>query len=208
MITCQGVTGTPVVLFQGSVLIDRPMVLSFPRTSVRSLTLSFTQKNYTIKQYSVATSDKLRRNTLNSLQSVLPFAIRTVAPVPPTLFDGTLYAFGFESILGVDWSSTTIPGVFVTGAYRIAGQPQILRVDTTTIGSVDTWLYSKSYSSTGQLVAANLTGTQLTSGAAIPVPITHVGATTPIAYTDYYLKYILRSVNAMVFNFFLQVTNV
>jgi hypothetical protein len=73
---------------------------------------------------------------------------------------------------------------------------------------VDTWLYSKSYSSTGQLVAANLTGTQLTSGAAIPVPITHVGATTPIAYTDYYLKYILRSVNAMVFNFFLQVTNV
>jgi hypothetical protein len=207
-ITCQGVTGAPVVLFQGSVLIDRPMVLSFPRTSVRSLTLSFTQENYTIKQYSVATSDKLRRNTLNSLQSVLPFAIRTVAPVPPTLFDGALYAFGFESILGVDWSSTTIPGVFVTGAYRIAGQPQILRVDTTTIGSVDTWLYSKSYSSTGQLVATNLTGTQLTSGAAIPVPITYVGATTPIAYTDYYLKYILRSVNAMVFNFFLQVTNV
>jgi hypothetical protein len=206
-VTCEGVSSVPTVLFQGSVLIDRAMTISFSRTVVRRLTLTFVQENYTFKEYSVDPPDKLRRDTLASLQSVLPFAVRRTAAALPVSHRGALYEFGFEEISGVDWSPQ-VPGILVSGSYRAAGIPDLLSLNLVTKGSVDIWLYSMSYSSVGQKVDENLTGAQLFPGTAIPVPLSSTLDRSMVSYTDFYLKFIFRSSDAIVEKFFLQVAHV
>ena len=206
-VTCEGSGLLPTVLFHGSVLFDRKMTVCFPRTVVRRLTLTFIQENYTFKEYTVDPPDKFRRDTLASLQAVLPFAVRRTAAGLPVSHRGALYEFGLEDIAGVDWNPQ-VPGILVTGPYRVAGIPDVLSLALSTRGSVDTWLYSMSYSSAGQKVDENLTGTQLVSGTSIPVPLSDTLDRSLISYTDFYLKFISRSSDAIVEKFFLQVSHV
>ena len=207
-VTCQSVTGPPTILFTGSVLVDKAMTIAFPRTSVRSLNLSFVQENYTDKQYTVDSPDQLRRDTLSRLQSVLPFSVQALTPSVPTVYHGAQYQFGVESIQGVDSSMASPLGILVTGPYRVAGRPEAMRLDLAEIGTSEVWSYAKSYSAEGAVLSSDLVETLLTPGLAVPVPTAFSLDRATIAYTDFYLKFILRTTSTVVSNFYFQVTHV
>jgi len=187
-----------------SVPIDKSTLISFPRCAVRQLTLTFTQENYTLKEYSVDPPDKQRRDILASLQTVLPFSVRNTQSAIPTELQGALYEFGFEDIQGVDVTPLT-PCVFVTGPYRVTGVPEVASLSLESVGQVDTYLSDICYSSVGQEVDM-ITDTPITPGTAIPVPLSATLNRTQVSYADFYVKFVMRSSDAIVERFFLQVS--
>jgi hypothetical protein len=208
-VVCHGVVAEPALLFDGSVVLDRKMTLNFERRMVRRLELTFTQTNYTLKEHTVDPPDKLRRDTLSSLQNVLPFAVRRTAPAVPKTYRGAQYEFGFESIQGEDWKAQ-VPSVFVTGPYRVYGCPEIARLDLEKLGEVDAYLYFRAYNSAGTKIDdnENSAAAQITPGTAIVVSLAESVTRPNVAYADLYLKFVFRSADALAKRFFLQVSRV
>jgi hypothetical protein len=96
-------TDTRQLLWSGSgVPIDKELTIIFPRRLVRRLLLKFYQENYSFKEHVTDGDDKLRRDILSSLQSVLPLAARRTEPAPPVYYRGAQYEFGFEFISAED----------------------------------------------------------------------------------------------------------
>ena len=104
-ITCDGVSANN-ALYNGSALLDRKLTLTFPRTLVRSLTLTLRQENYTLKVHNLDPPNQLRRDALASLQTILPYSVRSVAPSLPQTYQGAQYQLGFEEIQGEDLNFT------------------------------------------------------------------------------------------------------
>ena len=85
--------GTTPPIFEGNVLIDRPMSIRFTSpdsidnsvpTYIRRLYLDFYQPNYDLKEHLVNPADQVRQDALARLQTVLPFSDRPVQGAVPT----------------------------------------------------------------------------------------------------------------------------
>lgn len=111
------------------VLLDHEATMLFPRQLVRKFIINFYQQNYALKQYIVEPPDALRRDTLANLQATLPFSVQQPAPAQPQFFEGALYEFGVQNILGID-NQYSNPGVFSSGPYTVIGMPEVIRLDT------------------------------------------------------------------------------
>ena len=117
---------TTVTLAQA--LLDRPLTIAFARQLVRKVYLTLFQENYSLKEHTVDPPDKLRRDTLASLQSVLPFAAQRTVRATPRRYQGAQYEFGLEDLWGED-SSVNQEGLFVAGPFRVMGRPELVRLD-------------------------------------------------------------------------------
>jgi hypothetical protein len=132
-ITAEGLTATiGDRLFEGNVLLDKPQTIRFPRRAVRRLFLTLYQENYTYKEHLVDPADKLKRDALASLQSVLPFAVRRIERATAQRLTGVQYEFGLREIKGQDWKSEvsqTKPGIKIIGPFTVEGTPEVLHFD-------------------------------------------------------------------------------
>ncbi len=194
-----------VPVFTGLRLIDRPLNILFPRQVVSKIYLKFMQQNYSIKDYQSVAPDALRRNTMNSLEAILPFQIRNTTPSVPEILRGFEYEFGFDELAGLD-SQPIIPGVFVQGPLTVPGCPDVIRLDLQTAGTVDVYLCYFAYDSAGNLLDSNTDGFAITSGAPVVFPFTSGVVLNNVASTEIDLRFVLRSVDAVVERYYLQAT--
>ena len=109
-------------------LLDRSVIIKFPRQLARKFSINFYQQNYAIKEYIAEGPDALRRDTLANLQSTLPFSVQRPPAAIPQHFEGAVYEFGIQDITAID-DAADLPGVFVSGPYRITGTPEVIRLD-------------------------------------------------------------------------------
>jgi hypothetical protein len=142
---------------------------------------------------------------MNSLQSSLPLSVRTVSPVTPTIYRGYQYEWGFESLVALD-VQPTLPGVFVQGPAVVDSCAQALRFDAQVTGTVSVYLCYRAYSATGVLLDENLQGVLITPGSSIVFPFASTVVRANIASTELSLRFVLRSVDAVVSRYCLQVT--
>jgi hypothetical protein len=97
--------GSTPPIFQGNVLIDRPVSIRFADSNgnpvyVRRLFLDLYQPTYSLTEQLVSPADQLRQESLARLQTVLPFSDRPVQPSLPTSLVGAQYEFGLRDIAG------------------------------------------------------------------------------------------------------------
>src|ERR1035441_1159459 len=121
-------------IFQGDVLVDRPVSIRFADADgnpvfVRRLFLTFYQPNYSLKEHLVNPADQARQDSLARLQTVLPFSDRPVQGAVPASLVGAQYELGLRDIAGERYNPAG-PGVFVSGPFHVDGMPEILRLDT------------------------------------------------------------------------------
>jgi hypothetical protein len=191
----------PITLPISATYLNQEMTVTFPLQLVRKVKLAFTQENYSLKEYQVTPPDALRRDTLANLQSVLPFAVRRTQPPPPVFLEGAEYDFGVEDLYGVV-SKPDLPGIFVVGPFIVNGLPEVLRLDAQTTGDVDIYLYYDSLDVNGNILSNDSWGLVFPAGTSIVYPSNDPA----IASAKLYLKFVLRSANAMINRYLLQVT--
>jgi hypothetical protein len=198
-------TGATPPIFEGDVLIDRPVSIRFADSFgrpiyVRRLYLDFYQPSYDLKEHLVNPADQARQDALARLQTVLPFSDRSVQGAVPTSLVGAQYEFGLRDIAGERYNQAG-PGVFVSGPFHIDGMPEILRLDVDTAGQVDCYLICRPQ---GIPVTMDRIVQQLVPGTAFSFPdVWTAGALTG---ADFYLKWVFRSDDAVLTRFLLQVT--
>jgi hypothetical protein len=191
-------------VYAGSQILDRQTTFTFPRQLVGKLFLTVAQENYSLKEYTQDPPDKLRRDTLSSLQAGLPFASRRVQPAPLLFHRGAQYDFGLEHIAGVDWSFQ-IPGVYVSGPYRLSSCPEVIRFDASFIGSPQFYLCFRAYNSGGVQQDVQLQGLALTSGNSLVFPFASSLNRALVDHVDIFLKIAFRSASDIVERFAFQV---
>ena len=189
-------------VYEGAALVDRELVVGFPRTLVRRAYLTLYQENYTLKDYSLEDEDALRREVMANLQTALPYAARRSAPPVPVTRRGALYEFGLEYLEGQDRSS--VKGVFVSGPHRLYQAPEILRLDADVDGAASFYLLYRAYDQDGVKVDENFVGVPLTPNAAVVFPYGEE-LVADVASVDLYLKIVPRTTEAIVERFLLQV---
>ena len=195
--------GTPI--FQGDVLIDRPVSIRFADPSghpvfVRRLFLTLYQPNYSLTEHLVSPADQLRQESLARLQTVLPFSDRPVNVALPDSVVGAQYEFGLRDIAGERYHAAG-PGVFVSGPFTVQGMPEIIRLDADITGSVDCYLICRPY---GVGSVSDQVIQQFQPGTALSFPDAWQGGT--LTQADLYLKWVFRSDDAVLTRFLLQVT--
>jgi len=191
-----------------NILLDRPTVLTFPTSLVRKIYLTVYQENYTYEEYVVQAPDQLRIDTLASVQSVLPFNIRQPQRTPPTYHNGAQYEFGLENVAGIA-ASPALPGVFVSGPYHFIGIPEVSRFDAQTEDSpnVESYLCFRAYSASGAEVDVQLQGIRIYPGTCEVFPFANTLDRTTVATVDVYIKTVLRTADAVMDRFQLQITS-
>lgn len=198
-------TKTRATQFAGSQLIDRKATLRFERTLCRRLFLTFAQENYTWKSHTVDAPDKLRRELLARIQSVLPFAAQRASVSAPRVFSGAQYEFGMEAIQGVALNFQ-LPGVLVSGGFKIQGLPDLIKLDADTHGDVDFFVCFTAYDGNGQVIDQNHVGVPIPAAGAIPFPFSESLADRgAVGSAEIFLKIVMRSEDAVVERFLLQV---
>jgi hypothetical protein len=163
------------------------------------------QENYTIEEYQEDSPDALRRNTMNSLQSYLPFSIGGAPASIPIIYRGYQYELGFEDMIALD-VQVSVPGVFVQGPLNIPGCPDALRVDAQITGTVSMYMCYQAFDSSGTVVDANLPGVAVTPGTTVVFPFSSLLDRTTVATTQVSVRFVLRSVDATVSRYFIQTT--
>src|ERR1039458_4753746 len=199
--------GTTPPIFEGDVLIDRPVSIRFADSFgkpiyVRRLYLDFYQPSYDLKEHLVNPADQARQDALARLQTVLPFSDRAVQGAVPASLVGAQYEFGLRDIAGERYNPAG-PGVFVSGPFHLDGMPEIIRLDADITGQVDCYLYCRPYGisdTTNRIV--KLPFVPGTAFSFPDIPWT-AGALTG---ADFYLKWVFRSDDAVLTRFLLQVT--
>jgi hypothetical protein len=192
-------------LFEGAVLLDRPVSLRFADAGgkpiyVRRLYLDLYQPGYSLKQHLVNPGDQTRQDAMARLQTVLPFSDRAVQGAVPTSLVGAQYEFGLRDIAGERYNPAG-PGVFVSGPFHLDGMPEILRLDADITGRVDCYLICRPQ---GITVTTDRVVQQFVPGTAFSFPdVWTAGALTG---ADFYLKWVFRSDDAVLTRFLLQVT--
>jgi hypothetical protein len=202
--------GTTPPIFQGDMLIDRPVSIRFtgpdtPGNStpifVRRLYLDFYQPNYELKEHLINPADQARQDALASLQTVLPFSDRPVQGAVPASLVGAQYELGLCDIAGERYNPAG-PGVFVSGPFHVDGMPEIIRLDTDITGSVDCYLVCRP---SGLGPESDVQVQQLVSGVALSFPDLW-SPRAALTSADFYLKWVFRSDDAVLTRFLLQVT--
>lgn len=195
-------------------LLDRPTVLTFPTTLVRKIFLTCYQENYNLSQHVVQPPDTLRRDTLFSLQTVLPFNVRRPQRAVPVYLSGAQYAFGLEHIAGLN-ATPVLPGVFVAGPHHYKGRPELIRfdaniVDQGSIPAFNTYLCWKAFNSSGVLLWSDLVGTSINPGDCIvfPFPNTSIFDVLHVDHVDIFLKFVLRNEDVVLQRYLIQVQSV
>jgi hypothetical protein len=195
-------------LYSGSgVVLDRSMVLRFPRRLVRRIFLTFYQENYSLKEHTVDSGDKLRRDILASLQPILPFSVQRISKSLPQRFRGAQYEFGVEHLVGLD-STPSLPGVFVSGPYQVLGCPEVIRLDADIQGTVDLYLCFRAFDGAGTVKDVQLQGTAITPGSTIVFPFADTLDRGQVDHTDVYVKAVNRTSLSLLKRFVLQITKV
>lgn len=204
-------TDTRQTVGAANILIDRPMVLTFPTTLVRKLFLTLYQENYVFTEHVVQPPDALRRDTLVAIQSVLPFNVRRPSRATPTFFRGAQYGFGLENIAGM-LSTPVLPGIFVAGPNHFIGCPDIYRFDASIFEDtdIDVYLCWKAYNSSGQIVNSELVGKPITIGtcAVWPFPSLSLLDRSTVDHVDIFLKFVFRGSEDVLERYLLQVAGV
>jgi hypothetical protein len=192
-------------VWNGTYILEQPIEISFDRQVVSKVFLTLAQNNYTIKEYQSESTDALRRNIMNSIESSLPISISNSSPVVPVVFRGYQYEWGLEDLVGLD-IGLSIPGVFVQGPYTITGCPDVVRFDADLAGTVSVYIVYYAYSSTGTLLDYSDNGFAITPGSAIVFPFTGGTVRADITSVQIGLRFVLNSVDAMVSRYLLQAT--
>lgn len=206
-VECEAFTSnTKQTIGQPNVLIDSPTTITFPPTLVRKIFLTCYQENYSLEQHVVQPPDQLRRNTLVSLQAALPFNVRRTTRAVPVSVRGSQYSFGLENIVGIV-SVDNLPGVFVSGRHRFIGSPNIIRYDVEMAHpeSIETYLCWKAYDASGNIVDSELVGHRISDGNCVVFPFNGGLDRTTVDHVDVYVKFVLRSANAIVEKYLLQI---
>lgn len=183
------------------IVLDRSTIIRFPRQLVRSFIIKLYQTNYSLKEYIVSPPDSLRRNTLANLQSYLPFSVQRPNPSTPQVIEGCLYELGLEDIVALDIEAN-FPGVFVSGPFRVQGQPEIIRlvIDGMLLdSSVDFYLAYIAYNANDQEVDQN----ELPASICISYP-----SIVSADHVDFYLKFVQRNELNIIKRFLIQVSTV
>ncbi len=197
-------TNTLNTAWSGSLLLEQPTEIQFPRQIVSKIYLTFVQNNYTIKEYQDVSSDSLRRTLMSTVESTLPIPVQnnTVAPI---IYRGYQYEWGLENIVGFD-RIPDFPTTFVQGPYVIPGHPDVIRFDADMAGVAAIYLCWFAYSSTGTLLDSNTTGILLNPGTAMVFPFTSGTVLTDITSVQIGLEFVLSSSDAVVSKYCIQTT--
>lgn len=183
------------------IILDRSMVIKFPRQLTRKFVINLYQQNYSLKEYIVEGPDALRRNTLADLQSTLPFSVQRPVPAIPQHLEGALYEFGIKSIVAVD-DQANLPGVFVSGPYQVDGMPEVIRLDADLAnmpGSTDVYLAYIAYDGNEQILDQNEIA--FVVGTVLKYPSTFVAD-----HVNFFVKFIFRHELSVAKKLQLQVT--
>lgn len=183
------------------ILLDRSMIIKFPRQLTRKFVINFYQQNYSLKEYVIEGHDALRRNTLADLQSTLPFSVQRPVPAIPRHFEGALYEFGVKNIVAVD-DQVNLPGVFVSGPHRVKGMPEIIRLDAdleNMPGVTDVYLAYLAYDGNEQVLDQDEIAFVI--GSVIKYPSVIVAD-----HVDFFIKFVLRNELSIAKKIQLQVT--
>ena len=198
--------GTTLPIFEGDVLIDRPVSIRFADSFgkpiyVRRLYLDFYQPNYDLKEHLINPAGQARQDALASLQTVLPFSDRAIEGAVPISLVGAQYEFGLRDIAGERYNPAG-SGVFVSGPFHVDGMPEIIRLDANTAGTVDCYLICRPQ---GIPVTTNrIVQSLFVPGTAFSFP--DVWTADALTRADFYLKWVFRSDDAVLTRFLLQVT--
>lgn len=194
-------------------LIDRPVVLTFPTSSVRSVFLTLYQESYIFDEYVVQPPDAVARNVLATLQSVLPTTFQAPTKATPVYVRGAVYEFGLENIIGIN-SSPILPGIFVAGPHHFIGCPEVFRfdasfVDTSSIDDFNAYLCWIAYDSSDNILNTETTGIQISSGqcSVWPFPSPSILDRSTVDHVDISLKFVLRGSEVVLQRYLLQVTS-
>lgn len=200
--------GTP------NALLDRPMTLTFPSTLVSTIFLTCYQESYNLSEYQVQPPDQLQRDVLTSLQTVLPFNIRTPSRAVPTYFRGAQYTMGLENIAGIN-SVPVLPGVFVAGPHKFKGCPDVIRfdvqmVDATSINGFSAYLCWVAYNSSGVVINSNTVGVPIIIGTCVvfPFPSPSILNRSTVDHVDISMKFVFRNADVVLQRYLLQVSSV
>jgi hypothetical protein len=194
---------TKQLIFNGSSFLDVSTRITFSTQLVRKLYLTFYQENYVFKEHVIDTGDKLRRDTIANLQTVLPIQIQAAQKETIQTFRGAQYEFGLENITSL-FTTSSLPSVFISGPHLINHAPDILRFDADINGTVDIYLCFRALDASGGVQDLNLQGIKLVPNSCIGFPFAQSLTKANVASTEIYLKIVLRSANACVNRFLLQ----
>ena len=136
--------GTTPPIFEGDVLIDRPVSIRFADSFgkpiyVRRLYLDFYQPNYDLKEHLINPAGQARQDALASLQTALPFSDRAIEGAVPISLVGAQYEMGLRDIAGERYNPAG-SAVFISGPFHVDGMPEIIRLDADITGTVDCYL--------------------------------------------------------------------
>jgi hypothetical protein len=187
------------------------MVLTFPTTLLSKIYLTCYQENYTLSELVAQPPDQLRRDTLYSIQTSLPFNVRRVSRATPIYYRGSQYTIGLENITGI-FSAPVLPGVFVAGPHHFVGCPDVFRfdasvIDPSSIDEFDVYLCWNAYNSSGIIVHSELIGVPIEEGdcKVFPFPTPSVLDRSTIDHVDLFLKFVFRNEEVVLQRYLLQV---
>lgn len=186
-------------------VLDREVIIKFPRQLVRKFVINMYQKSYSVKEYISQAPDALRRDTLSNLQSSLPFSVQRPQPSTPQRFEGSMYDFGIMDMVAVD-DQPVLPGVFVSGPYEVIGQPEVIRLDMQTVNMPQSptpciYLAYLAYNSNNQVIASGEFA--MAPGTTIPYPSILIPD-----HVNFFIKLVFRKELAVAQKLQLQVTTV
>ena len=206
MITNSGVPP----IFEGDVLLDRPVSIRFGDADgkpvyVRRLYLTLDQENYALKEHRIDQADKLCRDTIARLQSVLPFTSSRYAAATPRRVVGAQYEFGLRDIAGERWESAA-PGTLVSGPFEVTGTPEIVRLDADIRGAVDAYLMYQIFDQNGASQGV-FTTSRMAPDTALSFAAT-ASAQMPavISKVQFYINWVFREEFSVLQRFLLQVS--
>jgi hypothetical protein len=191
-IVTQGFTeNSQQTIYQGYMLLDRPMSLKFPTTLVGSVFITVLQENYTIGQYQVTTQNALQASAINDMQSLLPPQARELLPVNDNFYTGYVYTTGFENIQGELWSFE-LPTIFVYGPWTVNLSPDTIQLAAAFAGDIDFYLCWMAYDANGNVLDVQLNGYAVNPGTGIVFPFSSGTNRSDVASVDIYVKVALR----------------
>lgn len=152
-------SGSGEVLFSGEAVIEDATTIRFSRQLVKDVVLVFRQENYTFKEHLIPPEDRLRKEALLRVQSLIP---KTVLPrvnnIEMIRKMGVQYQLGLRGIYGEDWQpypfgkDSIRPSVVSIGPYEVAGMPEVVVFDAQYTGEVDFYVYTIPFDQSGNAI--------------------------------------------------------
>ena len=211
---CGMTADSTTTVWSGDLTLDRPLSIRFARQLVSQFQVVLYQENYTYQSYVLDALDKLRRDALVNIQSVLPFSFRRINISKSSQVSGAQYDLGIADIYGEDnGSDHAAPAVvIVSGPMEIEGTPELLRLDAEYCG-VNTKFYlidvpfgSNGVKADSALLVSHPNGFPVTPGTAFSyIPPSAIPVTSKV---QFYIKVVLSDAYAVLERILMQSTTV